>query len=181
MQQNHISYRFISRIVVLLLLFLFLHPLTTNAQNKLKPLKAGTDIIFNKAKLPSVPKLSPLIPSVPVIRGTMLGGLPALYDYKLYNPLPPAKGYIPASQSIHNKPIVSPDTYDNLQNGIYTNPIFDSQEDIRKELEKIIDYQLELEDILDDSEDWDLDGGEYKLNFAIILIKQYGSSIRDAA
>ena len=100
MQQNHISYRFISRIIVLLL-FLFLHPLTTNAQNKLKQLKAGTDIIFNKTKLPPVPKPLPPISPVPVIRGTMLG-VPTQHS----NPLPLAKWDIPASHSL--SPSITP-------------------------------------------------------------------------
>lgn len=176
MELNSILFSFISRIVALLLLFLC--PLATNAQNKLKPIiKAVTEIRPNKVKLPPVPKPLPPISPVPMFKGTMLG-VPAQHS----NPLPPAKRYIPAPNSIiRNTQVVSPDTYDNLQNGIYTNPIFDSQEDIRKELEKIIDYQLELEDILDDSEDWDMDGREYKLYFAVILIKQYGNSIKDAA
>ena len=84
MELNSILFSFISRIVALLLLFLC--PLTTNGQNKLKQIKAGTDVIFNKVKLPPVPKLLPPIPPVPVIRVDI--GIPPVNVIKRTPPVP---------------------------------------------------------------------------------------------
>ena len=165
MQQNHISYRFIFTVLLLLC------SLATNAQNKFKPIiKAVTEILPNKVKLPPVPKPLPPISPVPVIKGTMLG-IPPQHS----NPLPLAKWDIPASNSIiHNTHIVSPDTYDIRKNRSHSlSPSITPQSE---PLERLLNIDLiQLEELLRPIDldlqkfDPDIFDDPFDLDVAIIL------------